>query len=454
MQLARVLLLLGLTLSTQHVSAEVFRFLNGRVPGNIDQVTAQLKVGGDILEARDGKVNRVRLGVLADLEYDEKTLGVGEGPHRQARSVRKYRRVEATIRVGDDVLRPTLRPEASLVAAAVDNRRSILFSPKNPLSRDELETIDIVGNSLLLDRLVPDGPLKVGQTWQPAASLLAQLLGLDSVGASDIQCELVEVADAVARFQMTGSLAATIHGIATRIQLKGKYRYDRRTRRIDWFALSTKEVRAIAPVSEGFDVVAQVQIRIVPQANATAFDDGSLEGLPLEPRDELEMLSYRSTDGNWQMAHNRNWFVIRDDPDLVILRLIQQGESLAQCSISSLPVVPVDKLPTLERFQEDVRQALGDGFERFVSAGQWANEAKYRVYRVAVSGTAHAELKQATAKVPIEWRYYLVADGQGRRIVFATTVEAELAERLGNADRELVETFRFTEPAPAPRKNP
>ncbi len=452
MNRCQLLLLLTLTLASPRGWAEEFRFPNGRRPGDVDQVTAQLKVGGDILEMRDGKVNRVKLGGLADMEYSEKTLAVAEAPGRRSRAVRQYHRAEATIRVGDDALRPALRPELALVVAAVDDRRSILFSPQKPLSRDELELIDILGNSLLLDRLLPDGPLAAGKKWTPAGTLLAQLLGLDTVGQSDVQCELVEVTDTVARFQITGRLTATIHGVATRIQLKGKYRYDRRSQRIDWFAMSMNEVRSMAPVAEGFDVIAQVQVRILPQTDPSGFDQELLDGLALEPEDDVEMLAYQSA--GWRLAHSRKWFVIRDDPDLVILRLIREGELVAQCSISPLPAVPAEKLPTLERFQEDVRRALGDRFGRFVSAGQWANEAKHRVFRVAVEGTAQAELKQTMAKVPIQWRYYLVVDERGRRIAFAVTIESELADRVGDADRELVDSLRFVESDVAAKRAP
>ncbi len=442
---ARCVLLLAFVLYTPSVGANVFRFPSGRHVGSVDQVTLQMKVGGDILEVHDGEVNRVKMGGAAELEYMEKTLAVTEGPNSRIRSLRDYRRAEATIRVGDDALRPTLRPERSLLVASVDDHSALLFSPQEPLSRDELETVDILGNSLLLDRFLPRAPLEVGQTWKPDNSLLAQFLGLDTVEQSDVQCELVEVTDTVARFQVTGDLEATIHGIPSRIQLIGKYRYDRQTQRIDWFALAMKEVRATAPVAEGFDVVAQVQVRIVPQGGPDAFEREIPDGLALEPRDDLERLCYESADSSWRLTHSRKWFVVHDGPDLVVLRLVQQGEIVAQCRISPLPQVPVDRLPTLDRFRQDVRQALGDRFDRFVSAGQWAHEAQYRVYRVVVSGTAEAELKQTTAKVPIEWRYYLVADREGRRMAFAVPVEAELADRLGDADRELVEAFRFVE---------
>ncbi len=450
MKIAKRLLFSALALYASLAFAEgPFHFPNGRRPGDVDHVVAELKVGGDILEMRGGKVNKVPMGGTAKFVYAEKTLEAGEKAGAPSRTIRKYEGVEASIRVGDDGLKPTLRPEVSVVAATVDDRASILFSPQGRLSRDELELIDILGNSLLIDRLLPSAPLKVGQTWEPSVALLAQLFGLDAIGQSDVQCELVEVTDAVARFQMTGSLSATIHGIATRLQLKCKYRYDRQSRRIDWFALSMKEVRAVAPVAEGFDVVAQVRVRIVPNPDYDGFDQELLDGLSFESRDEVELLSYKSQSSDWRLTHSRKWFVIRDDPDLVMLRFVKQGELLAQCSISPLPQVPVDKLRTLEHFREDVRRALGARFERFVSVGQGTNEARYRVYRVIVSGTAEAELKQATAKVPIEWRYYLIADEHGRRVALALTVEAALAERLGNADRELVDSLRFAEPAPA-----
>jgi hypothetical protein len=446
MKFARFFLLATLCLRVCFACAEeTYRFPNGRSTGNVDFVTVQFKVGGDIVEMLEGKVNRVKMGAMADMEYMEKTLEASEGANAPARTIREYRRAEATIRVGEDALRPTLRPEVSLVVAAIDDQRSLLFSPETALSRDELELIDILGNSLLIDRLLPSSPLAVGQTWKPSRTLLAQLLGLDAVGQSDVQCELIEVTDSVGRFQMTGSLAGTVHGVATQIQLKSKYRYDRRSRRIDWFALSMKEVRAVALVAQGFDVVAQVQVRIVPKSSVPdAFAPERLEGLTLEPGKAAEALIYEPPGSDWQLAHNRQWFVTRDAPDLVELRLVGRGELVAQCSISPLPRVPVEKLPSLERFQEDVRRALGDRFERFVSAGQWANDAECRVYRVVVSGTAQAELKQTAAKVPIEWRYYLVVNQEGRRIVLAVTAEAELAERLGDADRELADAIRFT----------
>ncbi len=430
-------------LQTSGIWAEgLFSFPNGRKAGSVDHVTSQLKVGGDILEMREGKLERLKMGGMGTLDYREMTLEVGGKPSDRIRSIRHYDQADADIRVGRDALKTALR-SGLFIAAATDAKTSILFSPQEPLSADELDVIDILGNSLLLDQLLPAGPVAVGHTWKPESALLAMLLALDSVGQNNVKCEVVEVTDTVARFQITGSLSGTIYGAATQIQLKAKYRYDRRSKRIDWFAMSMKEEREVGLIAEGFDIVAQVQVRIVPEQGNAGFDQKKLDQWVLEPNDTVVALAYESADSAWRLTHSRDWYVIHSTPDLAIFRLIDQGRRVAECRISALPDVPREKLPTLESFQNDVRNTLGDAFDHFVSASQWANEAKYRVYRVAVSGQAQSDAKLGKVKVPIEWRYYLVADDYGRRVAFVVTVEEELLKQLGDADRELVEAFRF-----------
>ncbi|MCA9248579.1 MAG: hypothetical protein KDA42_15745, partial [Planctomycetales bacterium] len=83
-------------------------------------------------------------------------------------------------------------------------------------------------------------------------------------------------------------------------------------------------------------------------------------------------------------------------------------------------------------------------FQQIVSAAEYSDDAGQLVYRVVARGEVE--------KLPIEWRYYLIASPNGRRTALAFTVEGELAERLGNADRELVATVVLLEPELADEK--
>jgi hypothetical protein len=437
--------LMVLTLSAVPPSAAqdkpTYVLLSRRGPDQIDRVEVTLEVGGDVLEVVQKKVHREKMSVVCKLDYDEKTLELPVGSPYQARSIRYYDMAEATVKVGRQGLKPVLRAQRRLIGASIDVPRAVLFSPRGTLSRDELELIDVQGNSLLLDQFLPEGPVAVGDKWKHSGDLIAALLGLDEVGQTDVQSTLSEVTDAAALMEISGRIDGAIYGVSTDIELLGRYRFDRRIKRIDWFTMLVKEQRNSSPVADGVDVTALLEVNVLPKASSPQLAEGVLEGLSLEPSTQLKQLSCKSAEGGWRLTHDRCWHVYRDQADLVVLRMMDRGKLVAQCNVSPLPKVAPGKQNTLSKFQEDVRSALGETFGEFVEAGQSSNEANYRVYRVVVRGKV--------SELPIQWNYYLVADEQGQQAVFAFSVESELVEQLGKADQGLVDSLRFLEPVMA-----
>lgn len=353
------------------------------------------------------------------------------------------------IKIGEEgLLKPTLRPERRLIGVEIDSETATLFSPRGPLSRKELELIDVQGNSLLLDRFLPEKAVAVGESWKHSEGLMAALLGLDAVGRADVQSKLSKVTGTDARVEMSGRVDGAIYGVSTQIEIKAKYRFDLRSKRIDWFGLLVKEKRNSSRVTDGVDVVARLQIQILPKADSGQLTDAALKDLPLKPDADLRQLIYHSADGGWQLTCDRYWHVYRDRKDLAILRMIDRGEFVSQCNASSLPKLAPGKEVTLADFQDDLKRALGENFGEFVEAGQRANEANYRVYRVVIQGKARVDTEGKPADLPMQWRYYLVTEEHGRQVVFAFTVESELVDQLNQADRKLVRLFRFADPKP------
>lgn len=411
---------------------------SGRKPGDIDRVEALLEVGGDLKEVVEEKVQKMKMSVECNFSYDERTFEVPSGTLDRLRSVRYYDKLDAVIKVEDDVLKPALRPQRQLIGVEIDTLKPTLFSPHGTLTRDELDLIDVLANSLLLDRLLPEKAVAVGEAWKHPTELIVALLGLDAAAQSDVHSALKEVTDAVARMELSGKVEGALGGVSTEIEVKAKYRFDLKSKRVDWLGLLVKEQRNIGHVQRGVDAVARLQIRILPKAHAPRLADAALEDLALKPTAELRQLHHASAESGWQISHDRSWYVIGAHQDLTVMRRIDRGELLAQCNISVLPKIAPDKQVTLAEFQEDVQKALGESFGEFIEAGQWANEADYRVYRVSVRGEA--------SKMPIQWNYYLVTDEHGHRAAFAFTVEEGLVERFGKADEEMVRSFRFLDP--------
>ncbi len=424
-----------------------YRLTSGRKPGQTDRVVVLLEVGGDVIRNVEGKDDRSKMSVVCHLTYDEKTLLVADHADGDARSVRHYEKATAALKVGPQTLEPALRPQRRLIGVKIDSQRATLFSPHGPISRDELELIDVLGNSLLLDRFLPQRPVAVGESWEHSQKLMAALLGLDAVARTDVHSKLTEVSDAAARIELVGRVEGALYGVSTVVEMKAKYRFDRRSKRIDWFAMLVKEQRNNSHVIEGVDVVARVQLQIAPNADSPQLSTAALEGLKLEPDAAAEQLTYRSDDGDWQLTHDRRWHVMYGDrEDRVVLRLVDRGELISQCNVSPLPKAAPGKGIALAEFQNDVQRALGDAFGEFVEAGQRANEANYREYRVVVRGTVRRAVDKKVLELPIQWNYYLVADEHGRQVAFTFSVETGLAEQLDRADRELLSAFRFIDP--------
>jgi len=441
--------LLGIVLSASvwanpTATTESHSFVSCRAAGAIDRVESALEVGGDLKILEDSKVKPFKMSVLANLTYDERALEVPKGSRGTLRSIRHYEKAAATLQVGDEGSKPTLRDERRLIGAAVEGATVTLFSPHGPLTRDELDLIDLLGNSLLMDLLLPQQPVKVGDTWKYDNELMAALLGLDAVSESDVASALLTVDDARARFEMNGKVSGAIGGVSTEIELKAKYHFDRKANRVSWFGLLIKENRSIGHVGPGLDVVARLQMKIAPNQAAPRLADAALAGLSLKPTPELSLLQYESPGGGWQFLQERDWYVTSDEASLAVLRLVQRGEFLAQCKVSSLPTATPGKEVTLAAFQEDIKRGLGKSFKQFVEAGQTSNELDYRLYRVIVDGEA--------SELPIRWIYYYVGDKFGRQVVFAFTVEGRLLDTFDEADQRLLGTLRLADPKVAAKQ--
>lgn len=435
----QVFALLALTTAAPRaMAAEACSLRSSLGPGSTSHVNVLLEVGGDLKLAEAGKIKSLKMSVVGKLAYDEKRLPTQVDTPRAA-AVRHYTEADATIKVEKGVLKPRLRPDRQLVAVAVGKVQLDMFSPQGPLSRDELDLIDVPGDSLLLDRLLPAEPVKPGDEWRHDDDLLAMLLGLDAISASDVKSELKDLDSDAARIELSGNVQAAVGGVSTELELKGRYKFNRQQGTITWFALLIQEKRSIGHVGPGADVVAKLQMTVTPTAVAPELADEALAALPLEARPVELLLEYRAPGDRWRIQHDRRWHIMTDKTDGMAMRLVERGDLLAQCNVSQLPTSEPGKHPSLAKFQEDVQRALGKDFKQFVNASETRNSLGYTMYRVVAEGVV--------SDLAIQWVYYLVADSHGRQVVFAFTLEQTLTGQLADADLALVETLIINEPA-------
>jgi hypothetical protein len=420
------------------LGAEQYRLRSERPAGETSQVEVLLDVGGDLslMNEKEKRVQALKTSVVGSMVYDERLLGAGDAS--DCRGVRQYRRCDAVIKIDKGSTKPRLRDDRRLMAITAGNRQTTMFSPGGPLSREELDLIQIPACSLIIERLLPERPVSPGDQWQHSEDLLVALLNLDALSAADVTTTFKDATPAAAQLELAGRVKGAIDGVATEIELKGRYKFDLSQQRITWFALLVKEKRAIGHVAPGVDVTARLQMKISPASTCPELTDEGLSGIALDSQPDLTLLEYESAQGHYRFMHDRAWHVVGETAESVALRLIDRGELIAQCNVSALAPVEPGKRFTLSKFQEDVKRSLGDHFGQFMGAGESTNAAGQYTCRVIARGTVE--------QLPIQWNYYLVSDGRGRQAVVAFTLETDLVERFAACDESLLATVTFVDP--------
>lgn len=399
------------------------------------QVHVDYQVEGDLKLNPDGKgVRRLPMTVKATLFYDEQLKSAA----KPLRAARYYRLAEADIQIDKSKLRPSLDDEKRFIALYTENSRWTMLSPVGHLTRDELDLIEVPGNSAAIHQLLPSGQQKIDAQWKHEDSVLAQLLNLQAVTESDVKSQLKEVKDGVALIELTGSLSGAAEGVATDIDLSAKYNFDLKRKAITWFAIAIREKRSVGHAVPGFEAVAQLRMQMRPIAESKFVNDRAFPKVDEKPSDDSQWLAYESPEHGFRCLHDRRWQVMGAGPQVIVLRMVDQGDLIAQCNVSKLSDSDSKNMLPLKKYQADIQQALGKHFAQFVEASQQMTANNLRMLRVVASGTV--------SEVPMQWFYYHVSDEQGRRVSTIVTVEDKLAERLQGTDSVLANTMELFDP--------
>ena len=181
-----------------------------------------MQVGGDLKLVTGGKPKILPMSVIANLKYDEQWLEVNRAD-RPIRSVRYYDEARAVIKVDKGGEKPSLNDWHRLIAVEKPEKSAgRLVLPDGAAAREELDLIDVPGNTLVIDQLLPTEPVARGESWKLTDQTLADLLSLEAVSWTDVEGMLAQVVDDVADVAAAGSVSGAVGGVSTEIELKIK----------------------------------------------------------------------------------------------------------------------------------------------------------------------------------------------------------------------------------------
>lgn len=424
---------------TQETNTTLYSLQSQAKPGGFSKIDVLLEIRGDLKIRGDNKVEKLPMQAKGTLGYKERLLHLGDDALTGLRSLRHYEKAEVDIQVHGDRSHRALPEESRLIAVNRKLENTELYCVEEPLTRDDLDLIEIPCNSLLVEGLLPGYDLPIGSTWPHSDHLLAALLSIDAVSSNDVQSKFVSVEKNMAKIEMAGTVEGAVAGVATEMDIKARYLFDTLQGRIVWMAMIIKERRSIGHVAPGLDAVARLQMTVRPLKSAPELSDEVIARLPTVDEETRDLLVFESNEHGFAFVYPRSWYIVNEDENLVVMRMIERGDLIAQCNISPLGRKPASHATTLDTLQRDIKSSLGQNFGSFARASEGTTSSGLTIHEVVAQGTASSQ--------PMQWRYYVVGDESGNRLTFAFTLESSLVPRLGEIDRQIVTSVQFIAPA-------
>lgn len=290
----------------------------------------------------------------------------------------------------------TLRDSVRETIVRRDRSPEVIYGVDDCFTHEELELLHVPVSSVVVDRLLPRRAVRPGDSYAPDSDVLLAVLNLSSVEACDVKADVVEIDKASAKIHFRGNLEGSVEGVPTTIRTVGKLMFDRSLGTCTWLAMAVHETREIGKAEPGFDIAATIKILRKPLARTIALsaDPPTLNVTAPIPQDRL-FVELRSDEVGVSVLMNRSWRMMHNVPGSATMRMIENDRSIAQCDFRPLSNLAAGSHWTLEAFQAEVRQTLGDQLTELVEADQRLSDSGLRVLRVTARG--------AVEGIPIQW---------------------------------------------------
>lgn len=438
------------------------------------RVRLRMDVSGELFAPAGGDVAAERRPVTVSglFDFDETTRpsDVPDSPESPRGAIlRSYIDAAADIRVGEQTQRSVLAADARRVLVSRVGTTPVPCLPAGVLTDEERDLLETPFDPLLLDGILAGEHVAIGGTWQVPHDVAAGLLAIDTIESGSLTARLDAVDDGTAIVRLSGIVDGAVDGVPTHVVVDGTLATPARAinsaepgpgqaaeawelwgpvRRV---AVSLEERRQASHVAPGLDVEARIVLTQTPidaksfrpEAKPTTADAAPRTpvGRPVRRLGEGPngCVWRRDGAGRFDLVRDVRWRVVEDGPGGLVLRYVDRGALVAQCSITTLDPLPVPaEPPTPAELERDVRRSLAGQIGDTEEATAATGPDGHHVVRLSSTGVVGGR--------PFAWIHYAVTAPDGTRVNIAFTLEPAMRGRFAAADRLLVEGLRPVRP--------
>ena len=383
------------------------------------------------------------------VDFDERVVFDRESAPLAA--ARQYHEASVKTWVAGNASSHLLRPECRDGRVVRNDGVWQQYCPSRTLQPREVDLLRLPINTVVIDQLLPEAPVKSDNSWSPSERTVAELFHLEAVHSSTLSAHVSKVENGVATIECQGDVEGTVNNVPTKLNITGNLHaaLGSQCALITWVGMSINETRDISQAEPGFTLTARVKLIRKEEPEACLdVEDGELRALAGDDDEGRWLLEVASVAGRYKFLADRRWKTIVDTGEEAILRLVENNNVVAQCNITRLPKLAAGQQLTLSGMQDDIKRSLEKNLESILEASERKNSAQLRVLRIVAVGRS--------SDVPVRWVYSHVSDDSGRRVSLVFTMSGEAAETFALADEQMTGSFELladappqTEPTPA-----
>ena len=426
----RVLIAAAVLLATASVvRCQTYLLAEPAQAGDCFHVTLDMKLSGEIRVRKGANPVQFKLAATGSHEFSERVQAVADGLAQK--TARVYDTAKAAISVDRNASERTLRPERRIVVAQREKDGLLVYSTGGPLTQEELELTHDHLDTLAVPGLLPGKAVAVGDTWKVSNVVVQALCNYEGLTEQTLTGKLDDVKDDVALFTVSGQSNGIDQGAMVKMTVSVAGKFDLKAKRLTWLEWKQNDDREQGPVSPASTVeaVATLIRKAIPQPESLS--DVALVSVPADaPPNPLLQLDCQDSKGRFSFLYSRKWQITSQTDEHVILRLMDNGDFVAQATVTPWASAEKGKHLTADSFREAMNQTPGWVAEKELQAGEAPADEGRWIYRISMLGKMD--------DVAVLQNFYLVAAPGGEQVVVAVTLTPKQAEKLAAQDLALI----------------
>lgn len=366
------------------------------------------------------------------LEYPERVLEVGTDGLAQ-KVVRYYEDARAKFVIARHEDPRQLRVPLRIVVGRWDKGLE-LWSPAGPFTSDERELVEDVFDTTRVPGLLPKLPLAVGATYEPDPAALLAAAGLKHFISSTVKGKLVSRDELLAVIQISGDLHGLSAGTEVKSKIDATLKFSVPGQLVEDIRWNQVDQRGPSPISPPGSYEVKITLER-KKAESPRLTDSAIAGIKTEPAAASKLILFSDPNQRFRFHHGREWHVTLQSEQRSVLRLMNDGDFIAQLNVTTVEPNAERAKMTAEQLQAMVEQAGGWNIEEVVRVDKISTDGSFDLQLLIANGTS--------GKLKLRQRHYLATLKSGRQVIFSFLVEPQNEEKLGTADQSLVSTIEF-----------